>query len=211
MKKTIGLMLVVRNEGHRIKECLEWHLPYVDQVVLCDQQSSDNTLEIAQKCFEAWGGDWQILNDKDWGYCEPSKQKTADLLITDWILYVDPDEKFPKLFLEGMHKLIETEEWDGFIFPRYNFFDVTIFDNNVPIEPKMMRIQHPKKDPQLRLTRRSVSKFPEFLHHRVRILNEKGEKRQFVLPYPIEHVKTIRDQWDDNRRYKAVNHKEVVK
>lgn len=217
MKPTIGLMMVVRNEKNRIKECLDWHVPYVDSVVICDQESDDGTweeLELYRDSFYSSHDltyNFMLTRDKKWGFCEPSKQKTADLLNTDWLLYVDPDEKMPRLFLESMHEMVETMQYDGFIFPRYNFFDVAVFDNNVPIKPKVIRVQHPAKDPQLRLTRKSASTFPEFLHHRVRINDSEGKKRAFITLYPIEHIKTIRDQWDDNRRYKIINHKEVTK
>lgn len=204
-KQTIGLMMVVRNELNRIKDCLDWHLPYVDEVAICDQMSDDGTYALLQTYLENQKIPFTLIRDKVHGYCEPSKQKTADLLNTDWILYLDPDEKFPKVFLEDMHHLVKTEDYDGFSFPRYNFFDVQVFDDNVPIEPKWLTVQHPAKDPQLRLTRKSVSKFPEFLHHRVRIFREDGSKHQWELLYPIEHHKTINEQWNDNSRYEVIN------
>lgn len=202
---TIGLMLVVRNEIKRIKECLDWHLPFVDEVAICDQESDDGTWEYLGEMLTKSKVPVQLIQDKKWGFCEPSKQKTADLLHTEWILYVDPDEKFSIEFLKNMNKIIEEHpETNGFLFPRYNFFDVQVFDDSVPIEPKWLTIQHPKKDPQLRLTRATVSKFPEFLHHRVRVENAKGEKLVYELPYPIEHHKTLTEQWDDQKRYGKV-------
>lgn len=209
MKQTCGLLMIVRNEEKRLKDCLNWHLPYVDEVAICDQESTDSTLSILEGFKSISQIPFKIYHDKNWGYCEPSKQVTASLLNTDWILYLDPDEKFPRIFLEKIHTVIETEEYDGFLFPRYNFFQVQIFDDNVPINPKWLTIQHPAKDPQLRLTRKSVSVFPEYLHHRVRIINKRGEKRMYQLPYPIEHLKTIKDQWEDQRRYKVINNKNV--
>jgi len=206
-KQTIGLMMVVRNEAKRIKECLEWHLPYVDQVVICDQESDDGTLEIVKECLTKWNGDWQVITDKQWGYCEPSKQKAADLLITDWILYVDADEKFPQSFLEDMHEIVKTDKFDGFRFPRYNYFSVQVFGENVPIKPKWITVLHPAKDPQLRLTRRSLSIFPIYLHNRVRIFRADGKKYMQDLPFPIEHRKTVTEQWDDEKRYKVANGK----
>lgn len=198
-------MMVVRNEIDRIKDCLEWHLPYIDQVVICDQESDDGTWEFLQDLATEISIPIEIWQDKKWGYCEPSKQVTADKLSTDWILYVDADERFPKVFLEKVHEIIDTEEFDSFRFPRYNYFDVQVFDDNVPITPKWLTVQHPAKDPQTRLTRKSLSKFPVYLHHRVRVLNDKGEKRMFDLPYPIEHRKTVIEQWGDQKRYAVIN------
>ena len=202
-------MMVVRNEIKRIKECLDWHLPYVDEVVIVDQQSDDGTWEFLQDYFLGSKHDYQLLRDKQWGYCEPSKQMAFLALDSDWVFYVDADEKFPEPFLKDMHVLIQTDGCDGFIFPRDNIFNVRVFGENVPINPKILRVQHPSKDFQLRLTRSSCSTFPEHLHNRVRVLNKNGEKRLWKLPYPIEHIKDIEEQWGDEERYKRVNNKNV--
>lgn len=205
MNKLVGGMMVVRNEALRIKECLEWHLPYLDQIVICDQESSDDTVEIAKKVLIKWGGDWQIITDKQWGFCEPSKQKTADLLITDWIFYFDADEKFNKEFLGNMKQSLLRDNYDGYTFKRDNIFVVKVYDDNVPIGPKFLRVKHPAHDYQLRLTRRSISMFPDMIHHRVRLQVENPKVAK--ISQSIEHVKSITEQWDDIKRYQIVNKK----
>lgn len=206
-QQTIGLLMVVRNESKRIKKCLELYLPYVDQVAICDQQSDDGTWEILKEYAKhSKKGKVTIWQDKQWGYCEPSKQPTADMLSTDWILYVDPDEEFPIVFLEIMHKQVEDERWDAYRFPRINVFRIKVFDDNVPITPKWVEAVHPKKDHQTKLSRAEVSKFPPYLHNRVRYMRGE-EKRHYDLPYPIKHVKEVTEQWEDNRRYEIVNKK----
>lgn len=204
MTQTVGLLLVVRNEKSRIEECLKWHIPYVDEVAVCDQQSDDGTYEILEAYKQVSPVPIHLIRDKNYGYCEPSKQKTADLLSTDWILYVDPDEVFPVKFLEIMHQQVEDERWDAYRFPRENVFHVQVFDDNVPIEPKWLEVTHPKKDHQVKLSRRIASTFPIYLHNRVRV-DRNGEKLIYDLPYPIRHEKTISEQWEDNKRYAQVN------
>lgn len=214
MKQTIGLLLVIRNEIKRIKECLDWYLPYVDEVAIADQQSTDGTwhelVSYQKRVMKERGNIFHIFRDTNHGYCEPSKQKTADLLKTDWILYVDPDEVFPVKFLEIMHKQVEDERYDGYRFPRYNVFHVQVFDENVPIEPKWLEIIHPKKDYQTKLTRRKASVFPTYLHNRVRV-DRNGQKLIYDLPYVIRHIKTLQEQWEDNKRYREVNREKLVK
>lgn len=200
MKQTIGLMMVVRNEAERIRECLEYHLPYVDEVAICDQSSDDGTFAILERLRRSCPIKFSLISDKNWGYCEPSKQTTADLLSTDWILYIDPDEQFPKQFLEVMHEMVKDKDFNGYNFYRRNIFKVQVFDDNVPIEPKWLEVEHPKKDSQLRLTRKSVSLFPTFLHHRVRITG-----RAYTTMFPILHRKTVSEQWQDNERYVLIN------
>lgn len=203
-KPTIGLMLVVRNEYPRIRECIEWHAPYVDQISACDQSSDDGTFEELDKIFTELKIPCTLWQDKNHGYCEPSKQKTADNLNTDWILYVDPDEKFPKEFLETMHDLVKNTKFDGFSFPRNNIFQVKVYNDDVPIEPKWLTVQHPSRDYQLRLTRKEVSTFPQYLHHRVRIYRN-GKQNLTKIRYAIDHVKRLDEQWNDNQRYARIN------
>lgn len=206
--KNIGLMMVVRNEKDKIRQCLDWHLPYIDEVAIVDQQSNDGTWEILQEYQKVSQIPFHVAQDKMHGYCEPSKQMAADLLNSEWLLYLDPDEKFPKNFLERMHELIENDAYDGFTFRRDNIFEVTVFDNNVPIGPKVLSILHPAHDYQFRLTKKKYSYFPPFLHHRVRIKKPKNEPEKIGKTiYHIEHRKTIRDQWDDNKRYNIINKK----
>jgi hypothetical protein len=200
MKQTIGLMMVVRNEVKVIRDCLNFYTPYVDEIAICDQTSRDGTYKILQEYKP--NVPYRLWRDNPRGYCEPSKQITADLMKSDWILYVDPDERFPKEFLKQMHNIVENTSMNGFNFPRDNFFEVQVFDDNVPIEPKWMIIKHPANDDQRRLTRRSVSVFPPHLHHRVRITGEAE-----TLPYRIRHIKTLTEQWQDNKRYSIVNKK----
>lgn len=197
MKQTIGLMMVVRNEAHRLLDCLDHHLPYVDEIAICDQESTDGTWQIIQEYQAKSKIPFYALQDKPHGYCEPSKQLTANQLKTDWILYLDPDEKFPKEFLEKMHEIVETGDADGYTFPRNNIFLVQVYDESVPIIPKWLRVRHPSRDYQLRLTRKSKSWFPEFLHNRVRVEGRNIKK----LGSAIDHIKTITEQWEDQKRY----------
>lgn len=207
MKQTIGLLMVVRNEAKRIKKCLELYLPYVEQAVICDQQSDDGTWEILKDyAMHSKKNKVKIWQDKKWGYCEPSKQKTFEMLSTDWVLYVDPDEEFPRSFLSIMHKQVEDEKYDAYRFPRMNVFRMKVYDDNVPISPKWVEAVHPKGDHQTKLTRSEVSVFPPYLHNRVRYMRGE-EKRLYDLPYPIKHVKEITEQWEDNARYKEANKK----
>lgn len=201
---SVGLMMVVRNEIKRLKECLDWHVPYMQEVSICDQESDDGTWELLQDYAGKSKIPFKISQDKQWGFCEPSKQKAADQLTTDWILYLDADEKFPVEFLLRLPELLKME-YDGFTFPRRNIFEVQVFNDNVPIEPKWLEVEHPSKDYQLRLTRRVLSEFPPYLHNRVRVAGKTNGERIGKLIYGIEHRKTVSEQWADNDRYKIIN------
>jgi glycosyltransferase involved in cell wall biosynthesis len=204
-RETIGLMMVVRNEKDRIKSCLNYHLPFVDEVAICDQSSNDGTWEILEEYKKASKIPFTIWKDINRGFCEPSKEATNKLLSTDWVLYIDADEKMNKDFLIKMHVYVLEGGNDGFTFKRNNIFDIKVYDDNVPIAPKWLRVQHPAHDYQLRLTRRSICYFPEQMHHRVRFT--KKDAKVAKITQAIDHIKSIREQWDDNLRYKELNKK----
>lgn len=197
--------MVVRNEEKRIKECLLYHMKYVDEVAICDQSSTDKTQEIILEVKKQSKIPFHFIIDEARGFCEPSKQKTAELLTSDWILYVDPDERFHQEFLANMMRIfIEKYNYDGYAFPRNSIFDIQIYDDSVPIEPKWIKIQHPARDYQFRLTRRKLSVFPAFLHTRVRVSGQTKGERIGKLIYPIEHRKTITEQYEDMKRYRQL-------
>jgi glycosyltransferase involved in cell wall biosynthesis len=201
---TIGLMMVVRNEKEKINKCLDWHLPYFDEVSICDQKSEDGTWEILQEYKKKSKIPFSLWQDEPAGFPETSKQKTVSLLKTDWVLLVDADEFFSKEFLEKMHEIVKDKKFIGYTFPRNNIFHVKVYDDSVPIKPKWLKVLHPSRDYQLRLSIRKFSVFPPFLHHRVRINGETNGDKIGISTYAINHIKTIQDQWEDQRRYKGV-------
>lgn len=202
MNNTIGLLLVVRNEIKRIKACLDHHVPYVNQVSIVDQSSDDGTWELLLKYKRKSDVPMVVMRDKAHGYPEPSKQTALNNLTTEWVLYVDPDEKFPEEFLQEMRKIVAgNQQYDGFQFPRQTTFEVDVYGEGVPIEPKVLSVTHPALDPQIRLTRRSLTVYPQQLHMRGRITRPDGKEYYRRLDHIIEHTKTIKEQWDDNNRY----------
>jgi hypothetical protein len=200
----IGLLMVVRNEAHRLPAFFEHTLPYVDAVAIADQRSDDGTWELIQKYKEKSTIPFEAWQDEKHGISEPSKQPTADLLATDWILYLDPDEIAEERFLKEMHELVEENEVDGYTLIRKNIFLVRVFGDNTPIEPKILRMEHPTLDRQVRLTRKMYSFFPPQIHVRVRVRRQRvvgyHENIQHT-DYEIIHEKTIKEQFEDDKRY----------
>ncbi len=83
----LSLCLIVRDEADTLEQCLKSAAPVVDEVVVIDTGSTDNTAEIAQRFGArienvAWQQDF-------------SKARNAglDLASRDWILVLDADEE----------------------------------------------------------------------------------------------------------------------
>lgn len=93
----VSLCSVFYNEAHRAEKFLSNIAPHVDEIVIVDQSSTDNTVEAIQK----WGQDnlslfdisLSVIPDKHWGYCEPSRYLAHKYATSEWILVLDADER----------------------------------------------------------------------------------------------------------------------
>ena len=63
--KTITLCMIVKNETHIIKECLESMLPYIDRYDITDTGSTDGTPELIKEFFDEHGVEGEVYLS-DW-------------------------------------------------------------------------------------------------------------------------------------------------
>lgn len=148
----ISVCIATYNEEENIHDCLESVKDFVDEIIIVDGSSTDNTAEIAKKL-----GAKVIVTDNPPNF-HINKQKSFNRASGDWILYLDADERVSEklgeeilkvinmtneeiykyqqklknkdLFLRHQKLLekrdgkIDTEDGDyvAFFFPRLNFF-----------------------------------------------------------------------------------------
>lgn len=84
--KTIALVMIVKNEERCLKRCLDSAQDLVDQIVIVDTGSQDNTIEIARKAGAnvytyAWKNDFAA-----------ARNYALSLSNADWNLVLDADE-----------------------------------------------------------------------------------------------------------------------
>lgn len=104
MKTTLGVLMVVRNEELFINHCIGLLLPYVDEIIVVDNGSSDFTRG-------------NIVKNKkvkvfSYPYEEPINMgliRTFALnkCTTDWFLQCDADEYYPKKSIKKIREAIE--------------------------------------------------------------------------------------------------------
>ncbi len=78
--------MIVRNEAERLERCLHSVAGFVDEMVVVDTGSDDDTAAIAASCGAsvhhlAWPGDFA-----------PARNHALDLVRGDWVLVLDADE-----------------------------------------------------------------------------------------------------------------------
>jgi len=105
---TIGANIIIRNEEKRIGTLLSILRPYMDQIVVVDQESTDSSAYIAR----GWAD--KVLHDKCTGYADSSRQLAMDNTNTDWILTIDADEFPTNRFLKQLPEFVEDRLADGY-------------------------------------------------------------------------------------------------
>ena len=65
MAKTKSLVMIVKDEEHIIKECLESMAPFIDRYDITDTGSTDRTKEIIKEFFEEKGIPGEVY-DHEW-------------------------------------------------------------------------------------------------------------------------------------------------
>lgn len=86
----LTLCMIAKNEGHRIGKCLDSVKGLVDEIVVVDTGSTDNTLEVVEK-YGAKTGYFEWCDD-----FAAARNASLALATGDWIMWLDPDDVLPQ-------------------------------------------------------------------------------------------------------------------
>ncbi|UOF88807.1 glycosyltransferase [Fodinisporobacter ferrooxydans] len=106
---SVSLCMIVRNEADCLRDCLESVQSVVDEIIVVDTGSTDQTLEIARQygacCFQAeWQNDFAKM-----------RNRSLEHATKDYILVLDADERLLPESREELRKCLETFPMaDGF-------------------------------------------------------------------------------------------------
>lgn len=111
---SITAVVITRNEEEVIEDCLR-SLDFVDEIIVIDSNSTDKTAEIARK-----------LNSKVISHPFVNFSETRNFALkhvnTDWILYIDADERVTTELKRGILKAITTDHFQAYSLKRKNFY-----------------------------------------------------------------------------------------
>ncbi|MDD5193442.1 MAG: tetratricopeptide repeat protein [Candidatus Nanoarchaeia archaeon] len=105
----ISLCMVVKNEGKNLPEFFDNIKELVDEIILVDTGSDDDTIEIAEKykCTI-----FKIEQRENW--IIEARNLSLEKASKEWILVLDADERISKKDFERLKKLSENEEFTGY-------------------------------------------------------------------------------------------------
>ncbi len=114
---TLSVIIITRNEEANLADCLSSLEGIAQQIVVVDTNSTDRTLEIAQKHGAL------VAQPADWPGFGPQKNRALDLATGDWVLSLDADERLtPAIRSEILTAIQHPGEVDCFAIPRRSWY-----------------------------------------------------------------------------------------
>ena len=114
--------MVVKDEIHRLSDCLEPLLAHIDDVVIIDTGSSDGTPEMLQQRFGITPLSRQLPAGRGLGICDVRNEAFAKCR-ADWILSIDADERIHPAAMQVARDAIGQDAPSGFFGVWLNHFE----------------------------------------------------------------------------------------
>ena len=123
----LTLAMLVRNESKKFLERVLTHAAkYIDNAVILDDASEDNSVEICKKVFK--NIPLTLVENKEHGFSNEIVLRKQLWEITantnpDWILFLDADEIFEDRICDIIRTLINEPNFDYYAFRLYDMWD----------------------------------------------------------------------------------------
>lgn len=101
---TLSVAMIVKNEAQDLGACLETIKGWVDEIVILDSGSSDNTQQIA----EQYGAKFYL--NADWQGFGKQRQLAQQYVTSDYVLWLDADERVTLELKASILQAVENNE-----------------------------------------------------------------------------------------------------
>ncbi len=167
----LSAIIVTKDEEHNIRDCLD-SLRWVDEIVVVDSGSTDNTINICKEYTE-------IVIESSWSGFGKQKNKALSLAKGDWVLSLDADERVSvnlKSEIMGILKLEDSEA--AYKIPRESQFC-----------GRVMKYSGWYPDYVLRLFKNGCANFSDDLvHEKVITKYNVGTLNNPIAHYPVNNL-----------------------
>jgi glycosyltransferase involved in cell wall biosynthesis len=109
----LAAVILTLNEADNIQACIE-SLQWVDQLIVFDSFSQDETVEMAR------GAGAQVIQNEFENYAQ-QRNDALDRLQTDWVFFVDADERGTTDLSAEIRRVITEGHKKGWYVPRHNY------------------------------------------------------------------------------------------
>lgn len=100
---TISVAMIVKNESQDLAKCLETVKDWVNEIVILDSGSTDNTKEIAL----SYGA--KFYENTDWPGFGKQRQLAQQHVTSDYVLWLDADERVTPALRDAILKAVEQD------------------------------------------------------------------------------------------------------
>ena len=173
----ISACIITKNEEARIGACLD-SLKWVDEIVVVDSMSTDETVRIARK----HGARFELRLFTDYA---DQKNHAAGLAKGEWVLSIDADEVVTPALRDEIRLILRGPDADGFRIRRRSH-----------IFGRAFRFTGTQHDAPLRLFRRTKGKFEGSIHETVRLNGRTAELRNPMEHYTYDNVKQYLERFN---------------
>jgi len=186
MKTKISAVILTKNEGKNIERCLK-SVMFCDEVIVVDDDSTDNTLEIVHKVHKVYKvykvhKVCKVFRRKVNGDFAGQRNFGLEKTSGEWVLFLDADEEVTdnlKLKIKNL-KFYK----DAYYIPRRDFFWGKEIKHG---ELRQIRLKG-----LIRLVKKNSGQWQRKVHEEFRVKNEKfkiGKLDGFINHYPHPSLK----------------------
>lgn len=156
---TITAIVLTKNEENYIEDCLK-SLSWTDEILVIDDCSTNRVAEIAKKYT-----DRVIVRDSQYKIKGVTEQRNFSIreASSDWVLFIDADERSTPEFAREVRKAIENSKFNGYYLPRKNY-----------VFGKWMEHSDWYPDHQLHLFRKGKGEFTRVVHEQFKLEGKYG-------------------------------------
>lgn len=190
----ISVNMVVRNEAERLSILLPQLRSLFREIIVVDQSSTDNTVDIAQRYCD------MVVLDKNHGFCEPSRQLCKEISTCKWLLVLDADEQPSYEFYAKLPRLLKQDDIDAYSL---NYMHIVYGEDLPSVTLKEITATFPpfeiNSQNKIRLLKKEFAIFSPKLHTGPQCSTGKvGSTNSYA---DIFHFKSSYEWNDDNQRY----------
>jgi (heptosyl)LPS beta-1,4-glucosyltransferase len=117
---TLGIVAISHNEENDLPAFLAHLLPWVSEIVIVDDGSTDRTEEICQNAGDKVK--FIISPRRLDEYYSHQRNKGIAAAVSDWLLHMDIDERVTPELASEILSSIKNPGYDGYFFRRANYF-----------------------------------------------------------------------------------------
>tara|TARA_R110002072_G_scaffold201560_3_gene359282 strand:+ start:312 stop:1127 length:816 start_codon:yes stop_codon:yes gene_type:complete len=137
-RPTIAAVLISKNAASVLDDCLE-SVAWVDEIIILDNGSDDESLEIAQK-YNA-----KVIVETQWHGFGPQRQLAQSHTSADWLFWIDTDERVSDDLKHSLETLLTSEDLDpqkAYSVPRISDFFGRLMRHSGWYPDKVVRFHH---------------------------------------------------------------------